>query len=151
MGLPFYGLSKTAVPLFYSLGKTIIPAFGSIITVVTNITVILLTIKKLGINGVALGTSLSLVIQAFFLLFMALYKLGTFDFRFILRCFLTLIFASLGLIGILKILDIFILHYILKILFGIPLGALTFIGICKLLGPEETYMFFSKFFKIFKL
>nr|MCR5855027.1 polysaccharide biosynthesis C-terminal domain-containing protein [Thermodesulfobacteriota bacterium] len=145
------GLSKTAVPLFYSLGKTIIPAFGSIIAVVTNITVILLTIKKLGINGVALGTSLSLVTQAFFLLFMALYKLGTFDFRFILRCFLTLIFASLGLIGILKILDIFILHYILKILFGIPLGALTFIGICKLLGPEETYIFFSKFFKIFKL
>ena len=151
LGLPFYGISKTAVPLFYSLGKTIIPAFGSIIAVVTNITVILLTIKKLGINGVALGTSLSLVTQAFFLFFMALYKLGTFDFRFILRCFLTLIFASLGLIGILKILDIFILHYILKILFGVPLGALIFIGICKLLGPEETYMFFSKFFKIFKL
>ena len=81
---------------------------------------------------------------------MALYKLGTFDFRFILRCFLTLIFASLGLIGILKILDIFILHYILKILFGVPLGALIFIGICKLLGPEETYMFFSKISRTFK-
>lgn len=46
LGLPFYGLSKTSVPLFYSLGKTIIPAFGSIIAVITNVVVILLTIKN---------------------------------------------------------------------------------------------------------
>ncbi len=149
LGLPFYGLSKTAVPLFYSLGKTIIPAFGSIIAVITNIIVILLTIKKLGINGVALGTSASLIFQALFLLFMAIYKMGTFDFKFILRSLFTLIFASLGLIGILKVLDIFALNSLLKIFLGIPLGAMVFIGICKVLGPKETYMFFEKFFKPF--
>ncbi|AEH23056.1 integral membrane protein MviN [Thermodesulfobacterium geofontis OPF15] len=147
LGLPFYGLSKTAVPLFYSLGKTIIPAFGSIIAVITNVVVILLTIKKLGINGVALGTSLSLVFQSLFLLAMAIYKLGVLDFKFTLRSLLTLILASLSLIGILEILNIFIFEKIFKIILSIPLGAIIFIIICKILGPEETYLFFEKFLK----
>jgi len=144
LGLPFYGISKTTVPLFYSLGKTVIPAFGSVIAVITNVTVILLTIKNLGINGVALGTSMSLVFQAGFLLIMAIYNLGALKFKFLFKSFSTLILASLGLIAILKLLDIFISSKIFEILFGIPLGAIVFIGICKFFGPEETYIFFEK-------
>ncbi|MDF2953789.1 MAG: Lipid II flippase MurJ/MviN [Thermodesulfobacterium sp.] len=151
LGLPFYGLSKIAVPLFYSLGKTIIPAFGSLIAVITNVVIILLTIKKLGINGVALGTSVSLVFQAMFLLVMAVYKIGTLNFKFIVRSILTLIFASLGLLAVLKIVSMFVAFRVLKIFLSIFLGAITFIGICRVLGPEETYMFFSKFLKFFKL
>ncbi len=149
IGLPFYGLSKTAVPLFYSLGKTAIPAFGSVIAVITNVTVILLSIKKLGINGVALGTSLSLVFQAIFLLIMTLYNIGSLNFGIILRSFLSLSLASFGLIAVLKFLGIIISSKLLKIVLGVPVGALTFIGTCKLLGPEETYLFFNKLFTTF--
>lgn len=151
IGLPFYGLSKTAVPLFYSLGKTIIPALGSIIAVITNVAIILLTIEKMGINGVALGTSLSLLFQAIFLLSVAGYKMGKPDFRFLLKSAFTLILASSGLIGVLKIIDIITFSRILKILLSIPLGATVFIVICKIFGPKETYMFFERFLKYFRL
>lgn len=150
LGLPFYGVSKITVPLFYSLGKTIIPTLGSLVAVITNIIVILLSIEKLGINGVALGTSISLVFQAIFLLGIAVYEIGKLNFRFIFRGFLTLTFASLGLIGVLKILNLLVAVKILNIFLSILLGGITFIGICKLLGPEETYMFFVRFLKIFK-
>ncbi|WP_051920342.1 murein biosynthesis integral membrane protein MurJ [Thermodesulfobacterium hydrogeniphilum] len=149
IGLPFYGLSKTAVPLFYSLGRTIIPAFGSVIAVITNVITILLTIKTLGIKGVALGTSLSLVFQSFFLLIVAFLKLKAPDFKFMIKSFLTLFVASFCLISVLKILDIFIDNVILFLGCSLFLGALVFIGICKILGPRETYMFFIRLFKNF--
>jgi len=137
------------VPLFYSLGRTIIPAFGSVIAVITNVITILLTIKTLGIKGVALGTSLSLVFQSFFLLIVAFLKLKAPDFKFMTKSLLTLFVASFCLISVLKILDIFIDNIIFFLGCSLFLGALVFIGICKILGPRETYVFFIRLFKIF--
>ncbi len=150
LGLPFYGFSKTTVPLFYSLGKTIIPAIGSIIAVITNITVILLTIKKMGINAVALGTSFSLFIQSLFLLIIGFYYLGVPEKIFILKSLFTLAIAGIFLMGILKILKLLIINKILILILGIPIGALVFISFCKLFGPQETYLFFERFLRILR-
>lgn len=150
LGLPFYGISKTAVPLFYSLGKTVIPAIGSIIAVVTNVIVILFTIQKMGINAVALGTSFSLFIQSIFLLIIGFSYLGIPEKRFILKSLFTLIIAGIFLIGSLKILEVFVVNQILMVILGVPVGAVVFISLCKFLGPQETYLFFERFLKIFK-
>ena len=150
IGLPFYGLSKTTVPLFYSLGKTIIPAIGSVIAVLTNITVILLTIKALGIKGVALGTSLSLLSQSIFLLTIAFLKLKAPNLRFITKSLFTLFLASLSLFITLKLAVFYIKNYLILIGAAIPLGAFIFIGICKILGPEETFLFFERLFGRFR-
>ncbi len=147
LGLPFYGLSKTAVPLFYSLGRTIIPAFGSVIAVITNVTTIFLTIKTMGIKGVALGTSLSLVLQSFFLLSIAFLKLKTPDIKFMLKSLLTLFIASFCLTSVLLLLHTLIKSYLLFLITALFSGAFVFIGICKILGPRETYVFFVKLLK----
>ncbi|RLG12045.1 hypothetical protein DRN73_03655, partial [Candidatus Pacearchaeota archaeon] len=150
IGLPFYGLSKTSVPLFYSLGKTIIPALGSVVAVITNVTIILLTIKKLGINAVALGTSLSLGAQAIFLLSIAFYFLKTPDFLFLIKSLFALFFASLILILVCKLVLIYIHNKFLILILAIPAGGIAYILSCKITGIRETYMFFEKLIKIFK-
>ena len=150
IGLPFYGLSKTSVPLFYSLGKTIIPALGSVVAVITNVTIILLTIKKLGINAVALGTSLSLGAQAIFLLSIAFYFLKTPDFLFLIKSLFALFFASLILILVCKLVLICIHNKFLILILAIPAGGIAYILSCKITGIRETYIFFEKLIKIFK-
>jgi len=147
LGLPFYSLSKTTVPLFYSIAKTSIPAIGSVIAVITNVLMILLTIKTLGIKGVALGTSFSLLCQSIFLIAAAYLYLKGINLRFILRGFLTLCISGIVLIGILELILNYFSSPFLILLIGIPSGALSFIGVAKILGPEETYLFFKKFLK----
>ncbi|MFN3920924.1 MAG: murein biosynthesis integral membrane protein MurJ [Caldimicrobium sp.] len=148
--LPFYGLSKTTIPLFYALGKTKIPTLGSFISVGVNLGVILATIKTLGILGVALGTTASLIAQALFLVAAASLNLKGIAYKFLLRGLLTLGLSSL-------ILALFLLWSLslkiplfLKLIFSIPLGALLFIFLCKLFGPRETYLFYVKLLGIFR-
>ncbi|QER42445.1 murein biosynthesis integral membrane protein MurJ [Thermodesulfobacterium sp. TA1] len=144
LSLPFYGLSKTAVPLFYSLGKTIVPSLGSILAVLTNLTVILLTIKSLGIKGVALGTSFSLVLQCLFLLTVGAMILKNLPLRFLLKSLFTLGIALLALVGVLFLLKTLGLKSWSYLITAIPTGAVVFLGVCKVLGPEETYLFWVK-------
>ncbi len=144
LGLPFYGLTKTVVPLFYSLGKTTIPALGSVVAVITNIFVIILTIKHLGIKGVALGTATSLMLQNLFLLAIAFFKLSPPEPKFFFRSLFTLTVASLALFLVLEGVKSFFTSSALIVILGLPLGAGTFLLICRILGPSETYMFFER-------
>lgn len=147
LALPFYGLSKTATPLFYALNRTMIPAGGSFLAVTMNLSVILLTIKILGIKGVALGTTAGLVGQCFFLLGLSFRYLGVPDLKFVGKSLFTLgigtILLYLVIIGIANILK----DSHLRLLATIPLGAITYITICRLLGPKETYLFYQKLIK----
>ncbi len=147
LSLPFYGLSKTAVPLFYSLGKTLIPSLGSILSVVANLIVILLTIKTLGIKGVALGTSLSMVFQCMFLLLVSSLLFKQIPLKFLLRSLFTLGIAVLALSGILIFLAHLEFNSWVYLITAIPLGAIVFLGTCKILGPQETYLFWVKLLK----
>lgn len=147
LALPFYGLSKVAVPLFYSLGKTFIPALGSFVAVFFNVIIIFLTIDSLGIKGVALGTSGSLFFQCLFLLSISFYFVKRPVFSFILRSLLTLMIASTGLIIGVTFIESYFLNSVITVIVSVILGAFIFIGICRVLGPKETYIFYYKLFK----
>ncbi|NPA40328.1 MAG: murein biosynthesis integral membrane protein MurJ [Thermodesulfobacteria bacterium] len=149
VGLPFYGLTKTTVPLFYSLGKTYIPALGSVIAVVTNVAIILLTIKHLGINGVALGTAGSLLFQCVFLLIISFFILKPGGAKFFLKSFLSLFLASGMLILTLKVITHFFHSSAVIVISSILAGGTIYILFCRLFGPPETYMFFERLFAKF--
>jgi len=151
LSLPFYGITKTTVPFFYSVKKTYIPATASLIAVVTNVFVILLTIKNLGINGVALGTTTSLVLQSLFLTTIAFYMLKLPDLGFVLKSTFALCLAGTALAFVLEFILKSLSSPLLVLLAGIPVGAIAFVGTCKLLGPEETFMFFEHLIKKFRL
>ncbi len=148
LALPFYGLSKCLIPLFYALNRTYFPAVGSFIALATNLLVILLTISILGIKGVALGVVSGLLAQTLFLLSGGLYLLGLPEKKsLLLKSLSTLLLALGGLFLVLKTSSWFIKNPYLKIALTLPLGAIVFISLCKLLGPEETYIFYKKLFK----
>jgi len=147
LALPFYGLSKTLIPLFYALNRTHFPALGSFLAVFLNLFVILLSIEALGIKGVALGTTSGLLGQCLFLLFFAFKFLGAPSLRFLGKSLFTLGIALLGLSFVLEGVSFLAKGNALRLLLGIPLGAFTFILICRALGPEETYLFYKKFLR----
>ena len=146
LGIPFYAISKTTIPVFYSLKKTIIPTIGSFVAVAINLLIILFTIKKLGINAVALGTSISLMCQALFLFLCAVYflkipkrKAYLLDLLYILLALSVLV---LSIILIKKFFD----SSLLRVGLGVFLGGILYIFVIKLFGPKDTKAFFSRFF-----
>jgi putative peptidoglycan lipid II flippase len=71
IGLPFYGLFKIFGPTFFSLDRPRIPVFISVFCIGLNIIFCLLMVPHYGFSILALGTSLSMMIncllQCFFL------------------------------------------------------------------------------------
>ena len=64
IGLPSYGLYKLLVPVFYALDKEKIPVFVSIFSIGVNLVFCLGLVKVLGFWVLALGTSLSMMINS---------------------------------------------------------------------------------------
>ncbi len=71
LGLPFYGLYKILVPTFYALDRQKIPVMASLVSIAFNIMFCLLLTPVFGFKVLALGTTLSVfvnaVIQSWFL------------------------------------------------------------------------------------
>ena len=67
LGLPFYGLYKIWVPVFYTLERQRIPVIGSLISITVNIVFCLIFTPQWGFATLALGTSLSVLVNALFL------------------------------------------------------------------------------------
>ncbi|MFI5390163.1 MAG: murein biosynthesis integral membrane protein MurJ [Bacteriovoracales bacterium] len=64
VGLPFYGLYKIFSPIFYTLDKPKIPVIISIISIVANIIFCLILVPYFGFKILALGTSLSMLLNS---------------------------------------------------------------------------------------
>ena len=71
LGLPFYGMYKIFVPVFYVIDRPRIPILITIGTTGVNIVFCILAVSRFGHGALAMGTSLSMFInamlQAFFL------------------------------------------------------------------------------------
>ncbi|MFA7614751.1 MAG: lipid II flippase MurJ, partial [Candidatus Caldatribacteriota bacterium] len=67
LGLPFYGLYKIWVPVFYALEKQRIPVIGSLISISVNIVFCLMLTPLWGFSTLALGTSISVLVNSLFL------------------------------------------------------------------------------------
>nr|MBA2404581.1 polysaccharide biosynthesis C-terminal domain-containing protein [Bdellovibrionales bacterium] len=67
LGLPFYGLYKILVPTFYALDRQKVPVVSSIISIGFNITFCLLLTPIFGFKILALGTTLSVLLNSLIL------------------------------------------------------------------------------------
>jgi putative peptidoglycan lipid II flippase len=63
IGLPFYGLFKIFGPTFFSLDKAKVPVFISIFAISMNVVFCMVMVPKYGFSVLALGTSLSIMIN----------------------------------------------------------------------------------------
>jgi putative peptidoglycan lipid II flippase len=94
VGLPFYGLYKVFVPVFYTLNKPKTPVIISVISILANILFCILMVPHYGFKILALGTSLSMLMNSILQATFLKKDLGlTFGFFFNLRV-LKIIFAS---------------------------------------------------------
>ncbi|WP_408097699.1 murein biosynthesis integral membrane protein MurJ [Peredibacter sp. HCB2-198] len=66
LGLPFYGLYKILVPTFYALDRQKIPVMASIFSIAFNISFCLLLTPIFGFKILALGTTLSVLVNSCF-------------------------------------------------------------------------------------
>lgn len=66
LGLPFYGLYKIWVPTFYALDRQKIPVLASIFSIAFNIAFCLLLTPFFGFKILALGTTLSVLVNSAF-------------------------------------------------------------------------------------
>lgn len=63
VGLPFYGLYKIFTPTFFSLDRPKVPVFISIFTIILNIIFCIILTPAYGFKILALGTSLSMMLN----------------------------------------------------------------------------------------
>ncbi len=64
LGLPFYGLYKILVPTFYALDRQKIPVVASLFSIAFNIAFCLLLVPVFGFKILALGTTLSVLVNS---------------------------------------------------------------------------------------
>ncbi len=64
LGLPFYGLYKILVPTFYALDRQKIPVMASLVSIALNIGFCLVLTPVFGFKVLALGTTLSVLVNA---------------------------------------------------------------------------------------
>ena len=69
IGLAAYAAIKVVAPAFYALGRTRVPLIGSVTAVAANLTWNLLTFRRFGHVGLAVGTSIAALVNFFVLAF----------------------------------------------------------------------------------
>jgi putative peptidoglycan lipid II flippase len=65
LGLPCYGIYKIFVPVFYAIDKPKIPVFISVFSICINIIFCILLTPRYGFKVLALGTSVSMLVNSF--------------------------------------------------------------------------------------
>jgi putative peptidoglycan lipid II flippase len=76
IGLTGYSVVKIASPTFYALGQSRTPVLVSVLSVLTNAALNLLLVRKYGYQGLALGTSVTALLNAGLLLMLLRRQLG---------------------------------------------------------------------------
>lgn len=64
LGLPFYGITKILVPTFYALDRQKIPVISSITSIIFNIVFCVTLVPVYGFKVLALGTTLSVLLNS---------------------------------------------------------------------------------------
>lgn len=96
LGLPFYGLYKIWVPTFYALDRQKIPVVASMLSIAFNIAFCLVLTPIYGFKILALGTTLSVLINSGFQSFILKKDLNLSLKFFISPRIIKVIFATLG-------------------------------------------------------
>ena len=146
IGVTFSELLNRA---FFALKDTKTPMFIGTISIILNIAISLSLVKKLGIAGIALGTSVSAIICGCFLLFRLRNKLKHIKGKSLLSVFAKSIFASI-IMGVLISLiqnvlipktntNISFISTTINLLISVSIGGLLYLVILYMIKVEEIY------------
>jgi len=95
VGLFAYAGLKIIVPVFYALNKTRYPVIGSFIGVFMNIAIVLASLRLFQHRAIALSTSLCIIANFMFLVFVLYRAVGGFAIGYIARCLAKIVPISL--------------------------------------------------------
>jgi putative peptidoglycan lipid II flippase len=94
VGLFAYATVKITVPVFYALRDTKYPVIASFLAVATNILIVSLTLDVFQHKAIALSTSITMIINFFFLSAVLYKKVGGYDLRYLAGSFIKITGAS---------------------------------------------------------
>jgi putative peptidoglycan lipid II flippase len=146
VGLFAYSTIKITVPVFYALRDTKYPVIASFLAVVTNVLIVSLTLDAFQHKAIALSTSITMIINFFFLSAVLYKKVGGYDLRYLTVAFIkiTLASAAMGLAASYlyplagQILDQrLVLNQIIALLLVIALAVSIYFILIRWLGIKE--------------
>jgi len=141
LGLPFYGLYKILVPTFYALDRQKVPVLASMFSIAFNIGFCLLLTPVYGFHILALGTTLSVMVNSLILSWVLNDKLSlSAQFFFSARIFKVLL-SSIVAAAILRMIkvELFAQPFVVKCLWvAFEIGAVgaLYAGILIILGER---------------
>lgn len=145
-GLIGYSAVRIAVPCFYALGNSLVPAYISMASVILNVGLNLFLVELMGYRGLALGTSVTALVNAVTLLAFLQYRLNGLDLRRVLLAFTKISAASTIMAISTWSTNEFLSNYwpglalaveILRLSISIVLGITVLIAVSRLLRIEE--------------
>lgn len=130
IGLIGFGLRDVVARVFYSMGDTKTPTINGLIGVLINIVLIITLSRLMGINGIALATSLSALFTTFLLIISLRKKIGEFGLRNFFNTSIKVIVASCIMASLSLIINNFLLHLYNNNLFLIISVSIAALGYC---------------------
>jgi putative peptidoglycan lipid II flippase len=110
LGFIFYGIRELVARSFYSYGDTKTPTYNGIIVVVLNVILSIILSRYLGVNGIALATSISGIISMVLLVFLLRKKLDGLGLKMLIpsgyKIFISAIIMCLIILFFKEVLDI---------------------------------------------
>ena len=95
VGLFAYSANKVIVPVYYAINATRYPVIGSFFAIAVNIIIIKNTIDIFQHKAIALSTSVTMILNFFFLLTVLYYKIGGYSLKYLFQGFWRIITAAL--------------------------------------------------------
>jgi len=140
IGMLGFGLREVLSRVFYSMQDTKTPMINAAIGVIINIILNLTLSRFLGIGGLALATSISAITMTILMVISLRGKIGPYGMRQISKTFVKIIFASLLMALIVKLIFNFLIDNFMKnisLILAIGFGVLSYAMIIYFMKIEE--------------
>lgn len=140
IGLTGYALRDVVSSVFYSLQDSKIPMINAAIVVAMNIILTIMLSKSMGISGLALATSISIIICTALLIMSLRRKIGSLGLANILISLIKIMIASIIMGVIVKISFMTLHHYInnnSSLLITVAVSALSYFVLIYLMNVKE--------------
>jgi putative peptidoglycan lipid II flippase len=154
LGLVAYAAIKVVAPAFYALGRTRVPLIASVASVIANLIWNLLSFRRFGHVGLAIGTSLAAIVNFSVLAFAFQRSVGGLASRALLAPFARIVAASAVMAAVVWFVSKRVEAGIggagmavfgVKAFLPIAAGALVYFGAARLFGVEEARLLVRRF------
>lgn len=140
IGMIFYGIKDILNRAFYALQDTKTPMINSIIGVVSNIVFNLILIWKIGVYGLAIGTSISSIVTSILLMF-KIKKATKLNLKEVsIQNLKILIATAVMSICVYLIKDKIFSNSLVNIIFGCFIGGIIYLGCMLILGDKNKFL-----------